>query len=203
MATETDKPTGSWPPKRCEMPDIQNLFPWNILNYMLNRTFRGAGPKDSQASSLLVGFIRLVDQSVQEYENARAALNEFVSTPNNVITPLFKASGHLETCIGAIWRAINFARRMRNDKNSPSIPRRIPVLSKTVKKPIKNIRHAIQHAEEKIMDNRIVEGDAIFLVVKSDALEIAGTEVTYTDLSNWIKELHCLASSLADYHEPG
>jgi len=119
-----------------------------------------------------------------------------------VIAPLFKASGHLETCIGAVWRAINFARRMRNDKNSPIIPKRLPVLSKTVEKLISNIRNTIQHAEDKIKKNQMVEGGAIFLVVKSAALEIAGTEITYADLSNWIKELHCLASSLADYHEP-
>jgi hypothetical protein len=191
---------GRWPPKNNEMPDLSALDGKLILNQALNTMFRRAGPSDRLAKALWLNYVRLVDQTLWEYKAARESLQEYVETPNNVISPLFRTIAHLEACINTTWRAIRFARRMRRNKNSPRIDK-LPVLSDTVASQIDKLRNAIEHLENKILNGAIAEGEPTTLIAKSDGIELAGIEIFYLELANWIKELHSLAESIIDYRE--
>ena len=193
---------GRWPPKKNEMPDLNGLDGKLVLNQMLNAVFRKAGPKERLARGLWFNYVRLVDQTIWEYNAARESLQKYIDTPNNEFSPsfLFRTSAHLETCINTIRRAIRFARRMRRHQHSPSISK-LPVLSDSVGKRIDGIRNAVEHLEEEILNGKIGEGEPTTLIVKSDSIELANIEIFYSELADWIKELHELAVSMADYRE--
>jgi hypothetical protein len=180
------------------MPDLSEESDKKILFHLLNVFFTGGGPSDYQAAAFSRNFIRLCDQATKEYELARQALMEQVSTPNNVMSPLFQAAGHFEQCISAIRRAIRFSRH----KKGPRLPR-TEVLSDRVEKKLRDMRDAIEHTDSRIRKGQIVDGDPIMLMVKSDSIELGGVEIYYDELARWIKQLNGLAEVVARYREEG
>lgn len=190
----TDK--GRWPPKRCEMPDLSGEPDKKILDHLLNVFFRGAGPKDWRAAVFSRNFVRLCDLATREYELARASLVEQVNTPNNVMSPLFRAVGHFEQCLFALRRALRFARHKKGPKLHPS-----DVLSKIVTKRLRDIRDAIEHTDERIRKDQISENEPIMLVVKSDSVELGWNEIYYNELAEWIRALNKLAEFVAGFRE--
>ena len=108
----TDRNKSRWPPKNNDMPNLSHLDGKLILNQMLNAVLRRAGPSDRSVRALWLNYVRLVDQVLWEYKAAREGLQEYVETPNNMISPLFRSIAHFETCINTVRRAIQFARRI-------------------------------------------------------------------------------------------
>lgn len=191
-----------WPPKSCEIPDLSKLNDQVTLALMLNRVFRGGGPKDHISYALLANFIRLADQTLQEYKAARNALLEYINRPNNnVFSPLFRATGHCEICLNSLKRSINFAKRIQRDRNTLQIPRNLSVLSGTVTERIRKFRNAIEHLDKDILKGKIQKGEPISLLVNSDSIELLGEEIYFTEIAVWIQELNSLASALATYTE--
>ena len=187
---------GRWPPKRCEMPDLSGESDKKILGHLLNVIFRGGGPKDWQADAFSHNFVRLCDLATHEYELAREALVEQVNTPNNVMSPLFRAVGHFEQCFSALQRALLFA----HHKKGPKLPHS-DVLSKRVRKRLRNIRNAIEHTDRDLRKGRISENKQIMLIVKSDSVELGGNEIYYNELAEWIRSLNKLAEFVVSYCE--
>jgi hypothetical protein len=193
---------GQWPPTACEMPDLSHLSANTSLAFVLNRVFTGGGPKDPKSYALVMNFIRIVDHLVAEYEQTRAALTEFVNTPNNVISPIFDATNYYESCISTMIRVIRLGRRIRNDRKSPPIAKKIPVLSNQIWDRVNNMRGAIQHIDERISKNTWLPGEPVCLLVKSDRLELNGEEILYSELADWVKQLNELGAQLAPFKEP-
>jgi hypothetical protein len=194
--TDIDK-THSYPPTQNEMPDLSALDNKLTLNRTLNGWFRQAGLEDHQAKALWINYIRLVDQLVWEYNVARQSLQKYVDKPNDLIS-LYRCTAHMETCINTIRRAILFARRMRKHRNSPNIYK-LTILSDSEGKRLIDMRNAIEHLEGYIREGKIVEGQPFFLLMQNDRVELLGEEIYYSELANWIKQLHTLANELADY----
>jgi hypothetical protein len=194
------KPEEHWSPTRCDMPDLSSLNGKKILGLILNLLFRGGGPKNNLAKALVNNYIRLVDQILWEYNAARDSLELYVSTPNEVISPLFKCIGHMESCIRTINRAINFARKIRHHQESPDVEK-LNVLSGRVGNRIEDMRNAIEHLECDILAGKMEEGGANTLIVRNDRIELFDKCISYSELAKWIEELHDLASKLKDYRE--
>jgi len=190
-----------WPPKRNAMPDLSALDCKLILGLMLNTVFRRAGPVDRQARALWTNYVRLVDHLVWEYNIARQSLQEYIDTPNNTMSPLFRCIAHMESCINTMRRAILFARRMRNHKDSPAIDK-LAILSGDVGDRLVETRNAIEHLENSILKGDIPEGEPTTLLVQSDRIGLLGNEILYSEFADWITELHKLAENLVDYHPP-
>ena len=193
--------TGQWPPKTCEMPDLSGLNAKVSLTLLLNRTFRGGGPKNPKSYAFVMNFIRIADKLIVDYERTRAALNEYLSTPNNVISPLIYATNNCESCVTTMVRAIKPGHRIRRDQNGPTIARKMSVLSDSVWHRVNGVRRAIEHFDERIRDNTWVPGDPLCLLLKSDRLELMGEEILYVELADWVRELNDLAIQLAHYEE--
>jgi hypothetical protein len=189
-------------PKRCEMPDLSKLNDEFTLALMLNRFFRGGGPKNHISYALVANFIRLADQTLQEYKAARTALLEYIHRPNNnVISPFFRATGHCEICLSLLDRSLNFVERIRRDRNTLQIPKNLSVLSGTVMTRIRKFRNVIEHLYDDILDRKIHKGDPIALLVNSDSIELLGEKIYFKEIALWIQELNSLASTLAIYAE--
>ena len=195
----SDKNNNHWLPQRCEMPDLSHLSDKTILNHTLNIVFRRTGPKDRQARALVTDFIRLVDQIVREYNNARQALIQFVNAPS-AMGLLFLAVGHFEVCITNLRRAIRIGNRIRQYKGAPQVPR-LRVLSKGVEARVDDIRHTIEHLEEKMLKGEIGSDESTILRPMSDSIELAGKGISYAELAEWIEALHTMARDLVEFRQ--
>ena len=187
-------------PKRCEMPDLSNLNSKVILTFILNAMLKGGGPRDLQAWALVISYVRLVDKAVVEYQSARAYLEEYVTTDFFHMSPVFRATGHIETCIGTLKRAIRALDRIRRDQQSPEIPKHLPVLSGQTPERITEVRDAMEHMDERILNGQLPTIEALCLLT-DDGLDFCGTRVSFTELASWVKQLHSLSESLASYVE--
>jgi len=192
---------GQWPPKTCEMPDLAGLNAKASLTLLLNRMSAAGGPKDPKSYAFVMNFIRVVDKLIVEYERTRAALNEYVSTPNNVISPLIYATNNCESCITTMVRAIKLGRRIRRDQNGPPIAKKMPVLFDSIWSKLNEMRGAIEHIDEQFSNNTWVPGEPVCLLLKSDRLELTGREILYVELADWVRQLNNLAIQLAQYKE--
>ena len=191
----------TWPPRSCDMPEIKDVCAFRTLGHMLNVFFRAGGPKRKKSSALVKNYIRIVDHLIIEYKYARAALLKFVNTPNNVLGPLLVATGHLETIISSLKRAIRFLECIKRDRHIPTIEKNLSVLSSDTKKRVTSLRNAIQHLDERLIKGEHGDGEANALLVKSDGIELFNTEIKYTEIANWIRELDKVSSQLATYKE--
>ena len=196
----TEGKKDSWFPTQCGMPDLSALHEANLLGLILNVAFCGGGPRDPTAKVLVANYVRLVDQTLWAYNSARESIQRFVSTPNNVIGPLFRAASQLETCINTLDRAIRFAQKIRRRQHAPQVgkPR---VLSDPVSKRVRDLRSALEHLEGEILRHEIASGDASILVARNDEIKLGGMQITYGELAGWIRELHTLAQGLTCYSE--
>jgi hypothetical protein len=184
------------------MPDLSRLNAKASLLLVANWVVSSGGAKDPKSNAYVMSFVRVVDRIVLDYERARAALIEYVSSPNTLITPLIRATNDCESCISAMIRAINLARRVRGDQKGPQLQRRIRVLSGPVSKKLNAMRNAMEHVDGQIADDAWVPGAPLCLLLKNDGLELAGVEIGYTELAQWVEQLNDLALQLAQYKEP-
>jgi len=189
-----------WNPKINEMPDLGHLNDKLLLDILLNIVFGGAGPNDVTARALWINYIRLVDKSVFEYKNARVSLEEYVSTPNEVIYPLFRCIGHLENCIDSVKRAVYFAGKMKKYIVSPGI-KKLSILNGVTNKKLIDFRNAIEHLEKDVVKNNISEDNPTMLLIRNNSVTLAGEKLSYHELSEWIHELYNLAKDLKDYRD--
>lgn len=177
--------------------------------FMFNRYFRGAGPKNYEAYALVMNFIRLVDLAICEYENGRNVLEEFLASKNNSIVshlPIF-ASNHFEVCISTLKRIINYLKKLRGHPNVPRslknlLPKNSKVLSSQVENLITNMRHAIEHLENKIQYGEITFGQALCIMPVEDGIELGKYKILFRDLAEWLREVHKYSNELVQYREP-
>jgi hypothetical protein len=183
------------------MPKLDDLGGYRSLAHILNVVFRGGGPQQRQSAALVRNYIRIVDHLIIEYQSARDALTSYVNTPNEVMGPLFVATGHFESVITSLKRAQRFLERIKRDRAVPSVDKELAVISKEAIKKVTDIRDAIEHLDEKVIKGKIEEGESIALLVKSDGVELLGTEIKYTELAKWIRELDTVSNFLSTYTE--
>jgi len=189
-----------------EIPELSDLKSQSVL-LAVNRFFRGAGPKDWKAWALVLNYVRLVDLAVTEYEIARKAILEFASSNETLLLDRpIQASGHFETSVTATKRAIDHLKALRSHREVPQrlkdlIPRGIIVLSGNVETKVTTMRHAIQHLEKDIKNGNISPGQAIALSPKEHNIELGRCSIRYSDLADWLRELHSLSVKLTSYWE--
>jgi hypothetical protein len=179
------------------MPSLSHLDSKNSLNALLNMFFGGRGISGHPGQGLLTSCVRVTDKTVLEYEAAREALTLWISTPNNVMSPLFRTIDHLETCIESLHRVSLFADRLRRLDSAPSIDK-TKVPREAERQQIRRARDAIQHADRDIMAGATgaPTGRSVALLPMEDRLEVGMDEVLYEDLARWIEQYHDLVREL-------
>jgi hypothetical protein len=182
-----------FPPTRCRMPDLSDVPTARSLAAMLNLMFRRKGFSGHPGQGLFSNLLRLTDSAVLEYEAARASLDEFVSTPTNVMSPFFRTIDHLETCISALDRASRCAESISAEAAVSSIP------SRQVRRRISRARNAIEHADRDLVKGRIGLGSYTTLAPMNERVEIGPIVVTYEELALWIRALSECAAELMEH----
>ena len=185
------------------MPDLSALFRQNTLTAMLAHVFNAAGPRTIRTGILLRTYVRVVDKALEDYELSRVTFAEFVSrTSNDSLSRLFRATGHMENCLGSIDRAVRFAKRLSEEAELSGV---IPPLSVTKRATVRRIailRNGTEHLDARVIAGTISEGDLSAVWMDEEYLELEGVRVEYIELGSWLSELHALAVSLAHFKPP-
>ena len=85
-----------------------------VSNFVLNSIFGGSASKEGRTFTFF--FLRRAEAAFTEYEYARQALIEFVSTPLKQSSLYFRALHHFEMTITMLWQAYDLTRRILKEK---------------------------------------------------------------------------------------
>lgn len=184
-----------FPPTRSGMPDLSSLYATNVLPMILNMTFRGIGPTSHAALAYTSGFVRLVDKTVREYELARLAFEQYLTSGSETLSLYFRAADHLENCLGSVRRAIRYARRLHRDPNATGIERQ-SLPTDADERRVACFRNAAEHADEQVAKGTLQAGDPIITMMHNTSFVLGAAEESYEWLAGLLERLHALASQI-------
>ena len=132
---------------------------------------------------------RLVDKALEDYELVRAAFGEFANRKsNNVMSPLFRALGHMENCVGTVDRALRFVRRLREDDEFKEVAFPSSLTSKDTARRIGLLRNGTEHMDSRVIAGTVAEGDLSALWLNETYMELEGVRVQYSELGEWLTQ---------------
>ncbi|WP_415405667.1 hypothetical protein ACLHDG_07830 [Sulfurovum sp. CS9] len=99
---------------KCNAPDISDINQKWLPTFCLNSTFKVHFKEPIH--QMILSYLRKTETSFLEYTLAREALNKYVSTDNNMITPYFHALSHFEICISYAWQALEIIMDLSGEK---------------------------------------------------------------------------------------
>ncbi len=194
-------------PKECKMPDLSELERLQGA-LTLRVVFTQADAKIGRKTALLRRiFIRLMDKSITEYQEARKALDLQVQESKRPskemqetgrIIYMFSFSDHMENCINSVRRLLRLLERINSEKGAPIIPRDKKRFLSSQGKRLIDLRDAFEHMDERIQRDEIGNDEAIMVKLggSDDRVEIGPFQVTFLELAGIIFKLHELASYL-------
>ena len=151
-------------PKDCKMPDLSELERLQGA-LTLRVVFTQADAKNGRKAALLRRiFIRLMDKSITEYEEARKALDlqvqESKRPPEEMqetgrIIYMFSFSDHMENCINAVRRLLRLLERINAEKDAPIVPRDKKRFLSSQGKRLIDLRDAFEHMDERSEERRV------------------------------------------------
>lgn len=190
----------------CPMPDLSDL---DSLIKQLLVVLIGFGDK---GLSRKVGlhrrnFIRLVDKALYEYEKAREDLLAEIEEEKKATEPAagrniygFAFIDHLENCINATKRLLQIVERLKSEKTDTLVPRQTRRLIEGIGKDVANLRHVIEHIDEKIHNDEIEDDEPVMLSLsrEGDKVSVAGNHLELSQLALVLRKLHRIGVSLID-----
>lgn len=184
-------------PKQCAMPDLSNLDVPQLSNALLNIVLGGRPPQSRKVSAYTTNFIRVVDQAILEYRQARDELLRYVNKEG--FSHYFLAVSHLEMCIIAARRSQRYGERLKREEEGPTIKRAVARCLQSLEKNILKVRDAIEHMDEKIQKGEVPEGEPISLMISEngDKIRISNVELTFSHLSEYLIKLHEICVDVA------
>ncbi len=174
--------------KECRMPDISDLQPKIVSNFLVNSLagFINRKPKEVQAALSVIA--RLIDKAAYEYAIAREAIIEEEQEGKLTYEEIMQRNegqylytcsiiNHLENCINTLARIYKIVALLPVEFKSPA------------QKGVISVRNAVEHIDERI--TRAVQG-SLSLNISEDALvvEITGEQLRLDDIANEIRSLH-------------
>ena len=194
-------------PKECKMPDLSKLERLQGA-LTLRVVFTQADAKVGRKAALFRRvFIRLMDKSIAEYQEARTALNSQVQEskrpPKEMqetgrIIYMFSFSDHMENCINSVRRLLRLLEKINSDKDAPTIPKDKKRFLFSQGKRLIDLRNTFEHMDKRIQHDEIGTNEAIMVKLggSDDRVEIGPHQITFLELAGIISKLHELASYL-------
>ena len=145
-------------------------------------------------------FIRLVDKALNEYQEARKAILDQIAEANRPAEEMKKHGRYIyvftftdciETCINAVSRLFRLLERIKSEKESPEIPRELLGLVEGKGEPIRHVRNAVEHMDEKIQSGERAPGEPIMLTVNKndDGVVVLDYEIKFEELAMVLKKM--------------
>lgn len=207
-----------------QVPDIAD-YPQGFPSYWLKRTFLNSISTSYHINALATTYVRLVEAALTEYRLGQVKLKEFWNTHTSLnLSAMHRSISHFESCLFNMNRAINCFTRLRRHKDLPAAlqqtldEERPKFIADAVASQIRDMRNAVHHLEERVMDGRIAEGENFTLRSDGpeaphatevgqtnktvDRLVIGKQEIMFSDLATWLVEMAQFADRLAGYEAP-
>lgn len=177
----------TFPPYKCDMPNLSELN--NKLLFLWFKKWAVAGgPPIQKSYALGSSFIRVLNQTINQYTATRKELLLHVEHPEKLVH-YFNSMTYLESCIIFLKRTLRFVGAIKRDYCSPRIKGKRYVLSNGVINKITTLRDDIEH-----MDERLIKGNNGIMSINEKDFDLFGTEVTYNELATWISQLYEIAA---------
>jgi hypothetical protein len=188
------------------MPDLSDL---DFLKKQLLVVLIGLGDKGLSRKAGLHrrNFIRLVDKALYEYEKAREDMVAEIEEEKNVTASTggriiygFGFIDHLENCINATKRLLQIVERLKSEKIDSLFSRQTRRLVEGIGKDVANLRHVIEHIDEKIHKDEIKNDEPVMLSLsrERDKVSVAGNHLKLSRLALVLRSLHGIGISLID-----
>ena len=185
------------------MPDLSGLD-YPLINRLLVQLLIGEPGLSLKARLYRRIFVRLVDKALREYEEARKAILAQIAEMNRSPKEmsrygrsiyLFTFTDHIESCINAVRRLYKLLERIKAERESPELPIELRRQVETKKEIIREIRVAIEHMDELILNDRMGVGKPVMPVGSQnwDAVVVASEEVKFEDLAMVLRKMHEIA----------
>lgn len=190
---------------KVEAPKLSGLRK-HSLHFTAHRIFRSVGPKSYAQLALVTNFLRLADLAVHDYEEGRKLVIKYFEAHQSLaLDRLTLACGHFESCMSSIKRAVAFLKAIRSSKELPQevkalFPRGLLLLRSDVEKRLHRMRHRVQHLEGAILRGELKEGQPFSMLTDHSGVELGDQRISYSDLAEWLNELHSCASGLLNYY---
>lgn len=179
------------------MPAVDHLSNKGSVNVLLDRALSGrlsGVPQDRSLIGLFTNFTRLTDKALREYDAARAELMFYLEPHDGLrMTPYLRAVDHMENCISAAHRAVLNANALREQRVGRGAPR----LTEIQEVRLRNVRHAIEHADEKLLGKQKFKNSPPFsrfdpysLRLANTCLVIGSNFLNYRDLVAAMTKMH-------------
>lgn len=190
-------------PSECKMPDLSGLDS-PLIGCLIVQLLVGEPGLSRKASLYRRNFIRLLDRALKEYHEAREAILAQIAEANRSAEEmsrdgrhiyLIAFTDHIENCINAVWRLYRLLERFKSEKKSPVLPRELRRLVETIEESIVDIRHAIEHMDERIQNGEIYPGIPVMATVSQngDGVVVSKYEIKFEELAVVLKKMHEIA----------
>ena len=192
-----------------------------ISSYWSRRIFGGQPSQDPHVDALASTCMRLVEAAVAKYGLAASALRQFFNDHSSLgLGAMHRATAHFEACVTDMHRAINVFRRLRNTRDRDPLAVYLAEVKPSfvddrVATPVRNMRDAIHHFQEKLDKGQFAEGEPIAVkpdgpedphpsqegqtIKTCDRLVIGSHELPFVDIADCLKEMSSAASRIAEF----
>ena len=203
-----------------KLPDLTE-FPKGFPDYWLNIIFTNNQPLSYKVRAIITSYVRLVEAAMTEYCQARSLIHAVWN--DNLSTRLGdhnRAVANFEACLTNMHRAVRFMIQIRRridipkDLKSQILPK--PQFTEArISDRIRNVRDAIHHLDEKIIDGSLSENTPFALQATGpetpipdepgqtlkaiDRLKIGRLEIKLMELHKWLVEMGRCAEQISLY----
>ena len=155
---------------------------------------------DKKIELLRKNFVRLIDKAIYEYQFAREAIIDELEEKNSIIHTI-AIINHLENCINSIHRVFKLYDRIKKSPHAPKMDKILKKLAEVYEKPIRDMRHTLEHIDNEIQNDNIKDGQAVALKISKDykSVEIAGCSMELLDITNILKHLYKIGLIIAKH----
>ena len=159
------------------------------------------GPSEPRGKKIVDGLVRLIDKCGLEYIAAREMLVKFLA--DGYVMHYHRAQDHFESCIQALYRAINYLERLRalgySNNGIPLVPRprELEVIRDSTKNAVREFRDFVEHIEDDIIQGKVADESNAFIQLGWSSASINGATLAYADVVRWCSQLHEIAEPLS------
>jgi hypothetical protein len=151
-------------------------------------------PQNKSVSRLFTAYLIVVDKAIREYRSGCIMVMENMNSGG--IRPYVEGTGHFETCINSVKRAMRLLTRIVRAPENPTADRQLRRSISVWEAQLTNVRDAIEHIDADILSNGgLDEGMAHLLTISNDGLRI--------EIGTYSIPLQALYSTIVSLHEAG
>jgi len=188
-------------PRRSSMPDLSGVLRRNALTLLLCQEVTGAGPAAFLVRSWSIGFVRLVDLALQDYERARLAFTDYADHGRET-TSLLHAVGHVEHCFTSLQRALRLASCLAGASEFGARIPAVEAVSADTRRRVRALQEASEHLDDRLAKGEIMQGELTTLHLSEEGLHAGGERIAYAELARWLQQLQEMAHIVAHFQEP-